>query len=212
MCILRLSFQCSELGPSQCERISRGCRAFWHCDSSRPFASVFFYIGPYADKLVAQLNGCATSSTSQTDDGLRSVPCVRLRPVPNEPQSVSEKICIGGLLLGGPFHSGAPRLCLPCLPSRDAACVCSYILLHKYEDRRARRRRSKEGDSNLRTRRVGRYERFCTVIIIGSSRVKKIMGLNGNSNSDMEELAKKTTDGDFAELANIMNDLFSVCE
>ena len=36
--------------------------------------------------------------------------------------------------------------------------------------------------------------------------MKKIMRLNGNSNSDMEELAKKTTDGDFAELANIMND------
>ena len=36
--------------------------------------------------------------------------------------------------------------------------------------------------------------------------MKKIMGLNGNSNSDMEELAKKTTDGDFAELANIMNE------
>ena len=30
--------------------------------------------------------------------------------------------------------------------------------------------------------------------------MKKIMGLNGNSNSDMEELAKKTTVGDFAEL------------
>ena len=29
--------------------------------------------------------------------------------------------------------------------------------------------------------------------------MKKIMGLNGNSNSDMAELAKKTTDGDFAE-------------
>ena len=38
--------------------------------------------------------------------------------------------------------------------------------------------------------------------------MKKIMGLNGNSNSDMEELAKKTTDGDFAELANIMNYFF----
>ena len=37
---------------------------------------------------------------------------------------------------------------------------------------------------------------------------KKIMGLNGNSNSDIEELAKKTTDSDFAELANIMNDFF----
>ena len=38
--------------------------------------------------------------------------------------------------------------------------------------------------------------------------MKKIMELNGNSNSDMEELAKKTTDGDFAELANIMSDFF----
>ena len=38
--------------------------------------------------------------------------------------------------------------------------------------------------------------------------MKKIMGLNGNSNSDLEELAKKTTDGDCAELVNIMNDFF----
>ena len=38
--------------------------------------------------------------------------------------------------------------------------------------------------------------------------MKKIMGLNGNSNSDMEELAKKTTNGDLAELANFMNDFF----
>ena len=35
--------------------------------------------------------------------------------------------------------------------------------------------------------------------------MKKIMGLNGNSNLDLEELAKKTTTGDCAELANIMN-------
>ena len=42
--------------------------------------------------------------------------------------------------------------------------------------------------------------------------MKKIMGLNGNPNSDMEELAKKTTDGDFAEQATVMHDLFSVCE
>ena len=65
----------------------------------------FFYIGPYADKLVAQLNGCATSSTSQADDGLTSVPCVRLRRVPNETQSVSEKnkhTTRGPLSLGGP--------------------------------------------------------------------------------------------------------------
>ena len=38
--------------------------------------------------------------------------------------------------------------------------------------------------------------------------MKKIMGLNGNSNSDMEELAKKTTNGDLAELANFINDFF----
>ena len=38
--------------------------------------------------------------------------------------------------------------------------------------------------------------------------MKKIMRLNGNSNSDMEELAKKTTNGDLAELANFMNDFF----
>ena len=40
--------------------------------------------------------------------------------------------------------------------------------------------------------------------------MKKIMGLNGNSNSDLEELAKKTTNGDCAELANIMNDFLFV--
>ena len=40
--------------------------------------------------------------------------------------------------------------------------------------------------------------------------MKKIMGLNGNSNSNMEELAKKSTDGDFAELANIMNNFFGL--
>ena len=38
--------------------------------------------------------------------------------------------------------------------------------------------------------------------------MKKIMGLNGKSNSDLEELANKTTNGDCAELANIMNDFF----
>ena len=41
--------------------------------------------------------------------------------------------------------------------------------------------------------------------------MKKIMGINGNSNSDLEELAKKITHGDCAELANIMNGFF-VCE
>ena len=34
-------------------------------------------------------------------------------------------------LLGGPFHSGAPRLCLPCLPCRDAT-VCEHASLHMY--------------------------------------------------------------------------------
>ena len=38
--------------------------------------------------------------------------------------------------------------------------------------------------------------------------MKKIMGLNGNSNSDLEEIANKTTNGDCAELTNIMNDFF----
>ena len=38
--------------------------------------------------------------------------------------------------------------------------------------------------------------------------MKKILVLNGNSNSDLEELARKTTDGDCAELANSM----SVCK
>ena len=31
-------------------------------------------------------------------------------------------------LLGGPCHSGAPRLCLPCLPCRDATACASYFL------------------------------------------------------------------------------------
>ena len=38
--------------------------------------------------------------------------------------------------------------------------------------------------------------------------MKKIMRLNGNSNSDLEELANKTTNGDCAELDIIMNDFF----
>ena len=32
------------------------------------------------------------------------------------------------ILLGGPFHSGAPRLCLPCLPSRDATAVMQPVM------------------------------------------------------------------------------------
>ena len=34
------------------------------------------------------------------------------------------------MLLGGHFHSGAPRLCLPCLPSRDAAATLRCVGLH----------------------------------------------------------------------------------
>ena len=62
---------------------------FRHCESSRPFASVFLR---YADKLVAQLNGCASSTFEAcrharrglcVDDGLTSVPCTRLCRVPS---------------------------------------------------------------------------------------------------------------------------------
>ena len=42
--------------------------------------------------------------------------------------------------------------------------------------------------------------------------MNKIMGLNGNTKSDMEELANKTTNGDCAELAKMMNVFCSVCE
>ena len=38
--------------------------------------------------------------------------------------------------------------------------------------------------------------------------MKKIMGLDANSNSCIEQLANKTTNGDCTELANKMNDLF----
>ena len=38
--------------------------------------------------------------------------------------------------------------------------------------------------------------------------MKKIMGLNVNSNSYIEQLANKTTNGDCTELANKMNDFF----
>ena len=42
--------------------------------------------------------------------------------------------------------------------------------------------------------------------------MKQIMGLNGNTKSDMEELANKTTNSDCAELAKMMNVFCSVCE
>ena len=65
----------------------------------------------YADKLIAQFNGCA-SSTSQAYAPMRwrrtnisQLPCTQKKM---------------STLLGGPCHSGAPRLCLPCLPCRDA--------------------------------------------------------------------------------------------
>ena len=38
--------------------------------------------------------------------------------------------------------------------------------------------------------------------------MKKIMGLNVNSNSYIEQLANKPTNGDCTELANKMNDFF----
>ena len=41
--------------------------------------------------------------------------------------------------------------------------------------------------------------------------MKKITWLNWNSNSDLEELAIQPTNGDCAELANIMNLCFA-CE
>ena len=38
--------------------------------------------------------------------------------------------------------------------------------------------------------------------------MKKIMGLDGNSNSCIEQLANKTTNGDCTQLADKMNDFF----
>ena len=77
-------------------------------------------------ELVAQFNGCA-SSTSQAyarrplcaDDGLTSMPGTRLYVGCQISLSQCRKKI--SILLGDPFHSGAPRLCLPCLPSRYAA-------------------------------------------------------------------------------------------
>ena len=65
----------------------------------------------YADKLVAQLNGCA-SSTSQA-----------YAPMRRRRNNISQLPCSQKNMhhtRGGPFHSGAPRLCLTCLPCRDA--------------------------------------------------------------------------------------------
>ena len=36
-------------------------------------------------------------------------------------------------ILGGPFHSGAPRLCLPCLPCRDATAHIRCISTVKFK-------------------------------------------------------------------------------
>ena len=52
---------------------------------------------------------------------------------PRRSSQLTQKI---NTLLGGPFHSGAPRLCLPCLPCRDAT-ACAYmdikrLIFHKY--------------------------------------------------------------------------------
>ena len=66
---------------------------------------------------------------------------------------------------------------------------------------------------NLKKLKFEFYQKHILAISESGSRdwwenMKKIMGVNGNSNSDMEELAKKTTNGDLAELANFMNDFF----
>ena len=58
----------------------------------------------YADKLVAQLNGCA-SSTSQANAPMRW-----------RRTNISHLPCTQKIII----DSGAPRLCLPCLPCRDA--------------------------------------------------------------------------------------------
>ena len=57
------------------------------------------------------------------------------------------------------------------------------------------------------------YQRQILAITESGSRdwwknMKKIMGLDGNSNSCIEQLANKTTNGDCTELANKMNDFF----
>ena len=108
--------------------INHSARASWVHDQRSHYIVIEEYSSPasargrhnfvlYADKIVAQLNGCA-SSTSQAYVG----PTYALTT-----------------LLGGPFHSGAPRLCLSCLPCRDAIngsviqCGSRCLILHKYE-------------------------------------------------------------------------------
>ena len=75
----------------------------------------------YADRLIAQLNGCASST-------LQACAPMRWRRTNISQVTCTQKI---STLLGGPFHSGAPRLCLPCLPYRDAtARICWCPQLH----------------------------------------------------------------------------------
>ena len=71
----------------------------------------------YADKLNSMAVRAPRRRPTQlcTDDELTSVSC-----------RVRKKM---STLLGGPCHSGAPRLCLPCLPCRDATgCDGTSIL------------------------------------------------------------------------------------
>ena len=54
------------------------------------------------------------------------------------PAYIGCQICLSqcrknNMLLGGPFRSGAPRLCLPCLPSRDAAAYTPLHPLHEHK-------------------------------------------------------------------------------
>ena len=69
----------------------------------------------YADKLNSMAVRAPRRRPSHlcTDDELTSVSC-----------RVRKKM---STLLGGPCHSGAPRLCLPCLPCRDATACGSHL-------------------------------------------------------------------------------------
>ena len=71
----------------------------------------------YADKLVAARAPRRRPTHLCADDELTSVSC-----------RVRQKI---STLLGGPFHSGAPRLCLPCLPCRDATALKTDTLCRR---------------------------------------------------------------------------------
>ena len=79
-------------------------------------ARVLYHSLWYADKLAAQLNGCASSTSQSYALDLCYAP-MRWRRTNICRLPCRQKV---RTLLGGPFHSEAPRLCLPCLPCRDA--------------------------------------------------------------------------------------------